>query len=212
VPLVHVPSAEETYGRARYVPAESWLGPPRAADADPDRAARHVTRRYLGAFGPASVEDLVAYVGRGRNIGRWRAVVADMADELVELRDEEGRTVIDLPDAPRPAADTPAPPRLLARWDSLLLAWETKHRDRVLPPKRQASVITKNADVLPSFLVDGMVAGTWLPRQDDNGERSLDLRPFGRLLAADRDALEAEGTRLLPLLGGGAFSRYPGTD
>jgi hypothetical protein len=212
VPLVHVPSAEETYGRARYMPAESWLGPPRDDDADPDRAARHVTRRYLGAFGPASVEDLVAYVGRGRNVGQWRAVVTAMADELVELRDEDGRTLLDLPDAPRPSADTPVPPRLLARWDSLLLAYGTKDRARVLPPKRQASVITKNADVLPTFLVDGMVAGTWLPRQDDDGERSLDLRPFGRLAARDRNALEAEATRLLPLLGRGAFSRYPGTD
>jgi hypothetical protein len=139
-------------------------------------------------------------------------VVADMAGELVELRDEDGRTLVDLPDAPRPSEDTPVPPRLLARWDSLLLAWDSKHRDRVLPRKRQASVITKNADVLPTFLVDGVVAGTWLPRQDDNGERRLELRPFGRLRAADRDALEAEGERLLPLLGGGAFSRYPGTD
>jgi hypothetical protein len=212
VPLVHVPSAEETYGRARYVPAESWLGPPRAADADPDRAARHLTRRYLGAFGPASVEDLVAYVGRGRNVGRWRAVVTGMAEELVELRDEDGRTLVDLPDARRPAEETPAPPRLLARWDSLLLAYGTKDRSRVLPAKHQSTVITKNADVLPTFLVDGMVAGTWLPRQDGNGEPRLELRPFGRLRAADRDDLEAEAERLLPLLGGGAFSRYPGTD
>jgi hypothetical protein len=212
VPLVHVPSAEETYGRARYVPAESWLGPPRAADADPDLAARNVTRRYLGAFGPASVEDLVAYVGRGRNVGRWRAVVADMADELVEMRDEGGRTLFDLPHAPRPSEDTPVPPRLLARWDSLLLAYGTKDRTRVLPAKHQSTVITKNADVLPTFLVDGMVAGTWLPRQNGNGELRLELRPFGRLRAADRDALEAEAARLLPLLGRGAFSRYPGTD
>jgi hypothetical protein len=194
------------------VPAESWLGPPRDAEADPDRAARHVTRRYLGAFGPASVEDLVAYVGRGRNVGRWRAVVTARADELVELADEDGRTLVDLPDAPRPSEDTPVPLRLLARWDSLLLAWETKHRSRVLPAKHQSTVITKNADVLPTFLVDGMVAGTWLPRQDGNGERRLELRPFGRLRAADRDALEAEGERLLPLLGRGAFSRYPGSD
>jgi hypothetical protein len=212
VPLIHIPSAEETYGRARYLPAEWWLGPPRKGEADPESAARHLARRYLRAFGPASVEDLVAYVGRGKNVARWRAVVAGMRGELMELADEQGRTLFDLPRAPRPQADTPVPPRLLARWDSLLLAHETKHRDRVLPPAHQATVITKNADVLPTFLIDGVVAGTWLPRQDANGERSLDLRPFGRLASRDRDALEAEGHRLLPLLGPGAFSRYPGTD
>jgi hypothetical protein len=212
VPLVHVPSDEETYGRSRYLPAETWLGPPRDGETDPDLAARHVARRYLGAFGPASPEDLVAYAGRGRNVGRWRAVVTAMRDELVEFRDEDGRPLMDLPRAPRPDPDTAAPPRLLARWDSLLLAHETKHRDRVLPRQHQTTVITKNADVLPTFLIDGMVAGTWLPREDAAGRRSLDLRPFDRLASRDRDALEAEGNRLLPLLGRAAFSRYPGTD
>jgi len=65
---------------------------------------------------------------------------------------------------------------------------------------------------MPTFLVDGMVAGIWLPRQDRDGTPHLTLRPFGRLSAANRDALEAEGQRLLPILGRGAFSRYPGTD
>lgn len=211
VPLVHVPYPQETYGRTRYVPAVDWLGPPTPTETDPDLAAAHLARRYLGAFGPASVEDLVAYVGRGRNLGRWRAVVHALAEELVAFVDEQGRSLLDLPDAPRPDPDTPAAPRLLARWDSLLLAFATAHRARVLPPDHQATVITKNADVLPTFLIDGVVAGTWLPRQDDEGTPSIDLRPFGRLTGADRDALEAEGSRLLPILGRGAYQRYPGT-
>ena len=82
----------------------------------------------------------------------------------------------------------------------------------MLAPKHQATVITKNADVLPTFLVDGFVAGTWLPKQDGNGSPRLDLRPFGRLAARDREALEAEAARLLPLLGRSAYHRYPGTD
>jgi hypothetical protein len=213
VPLIHVPYDEEMYGRARYLPAEAWLGKPTAAEADPDRAAAHMARRYLAAFGPASVEDLVAYVGRGRNIGRWRAVVTDLRDELMELTDEQGRTLWDLPRAPRPSPETPAPPRLLARWDSLLLAYGTKDRARVLPPEHRATVITNNADVLPTFLVDGFVAGTWLPRRATaDADARLELRPFGRLSKADRDALEAEGERLLPLLGRSAYHRYPGSD
>jgi Winged helix DNA-binding domain len=212
VPLIQVPHAEERYGRARYLPAVEWLGAPRPDEADPDQAAAHLTRRYFAAFGPASVEDLVAYVGRGRNLGQWRAVVKAMAGELVEFVDEQGRTLLDLPDAPRPEPDTPARPRLLARWDGLLLAHETRHRGRVLPAAHQATVITKNADVLPTFLLDGVVAGTWLPMRAPDGATRLDLRPFGQLRAADREALEAEGSRLLPLLGRSAYDRYPGTD
>jgi hypothetical protein len=74
-----------------------------------------------------------------------------------------------------------------------------------------ALVITRNADVLPTFLVDGFVAGTWLPRTATNGPHA-ELRPFGRLSRANRQALEAEAERLLPTLNPGAFSRYPGTD
>jgi len=212
IPLVHVPHSEETYGRSRYLPAVEWLGPPRPGEVDPDLAAARLARRYLAAFGPASVEDLVAYVGRGRHLGRWRTVIKALGDELMELRDEQGRTLVDLPDGPRPDPDSPAPPRLLARWDSLLLAYGTAHRARVLPTAQQATVITRNADVLPTFLVDGFVAGTWLPRQASDGTPRLELRPFGRLSARDREALEAEGARLLPLLGRSAYHRYPGTD
>jgi hypothetical protein len=73
-------------------------------------------------------------------------------------------------------------------------------------------VITRNGDVLPTFLIDGFVAGTWLPRLADDGNASAELRPFGRLRRTDRDALEAEASRLVTTLPRGAFSRYPGTD
>jgi winged helix DNA-binding protein len=211
VPLVQVPFAEETYGRARYAVAADWLRPPTAPEADPDRAAARMAERYLAAFGPASADDLAAYVGRGRDPRRWRAAIAALGHQVVEIEAEDGRRLFDLIDAPRPDAETPVSPRLLARWDSLLLAYGTRDRARILPPGDQATVITRNADVLPTFLVDGFVAGTWLPRQGPGGRRA-ELRPFGRLARADRDALEAEAGRLLPLLGPGAFSRYPGTD
>jgi hypothetical protein len=210
--LVLVPYPEEAYGRARYVTAEQWLGPPTEDQTDPDRAATHLAERYLAAFGPANADDLAAYVGRGRNIGRYRGALERLGEHLVHFVDEGGRAIVDLADAPRPAEDAPASPRLLARWDSLLLAYGTRDRTRVLPPEHQASVITKNADVLPSFMVDGMVAGTWLPRLRRDGSPDVELRPFGRLAGKDRAALETEAHRLLPVLRKGAFSRYPGTN
>jgi hypothetical protein len=212
LPLILVPYPEEAYGRARYVLAEQWLGPPTLAQADPDRAADHVAERYLAAFGPANPDDLAAYVGRGKNMARWRHAVDRLGDRVIPFVDEQGRPLVDLRSAPRPAADTPAPPRLLARWDSLLLAYGTRDRARVLPAEHQATVITRNADVLPTILVDGFVAGTWLPRQRRDGSAEIELRPFGRLGRSERAGLEAEAHRLLPVLRKGAFSRYPGTD
>jgi hypothetical protein len=212
VPMVLVPYPGEAYGRARYVAAEQWLVTPSAAERDPDSAAVHVAERYLASFGPATVDDLAAYVGRGKNMARYRAAIETLGERLITFVDEGGRRVVDLEDAPRPDPETPAPPRLLARWDSLLLAHGTRDRARVLPPNHQSTVITKNADVLPSLLVDGFVAGTWLPRKRRDGSAEIELRPFGRLPAADRAALEAEADRLLPVLRKGAFSRYPGSD
>ncbi len=212
VPLIQVPYDGEAYGRSRYVPAADWLGPPATEEADVARAATHLAERYLRAFGPATADDLAAYVGRGRNLPAMRSALASIGDRLVRLRDEANRELLDLADAPRPAGETPAPPRLLARWDSLLLAYGTRDRTRVLPEDHRTTVITRNADVLPTFLVDGMVAGTWLPRRDAAGAPYPELRPFRALPADVSRALEGEAARLLPELNPGAFGRYPGTD
>ncbi len=206
VPLVHVPHDGEGYGRSRYAIAAEWLGEERP-EIDEAAARLHLARRYLAAFGPASVEDLVAYVGRGKGgITVWRDAVAAIGDELVTMVDEQGRTLHDLEGSPRPAADTPAPPRLLARWDSLLLSHATRHRDRVIAAKVRPVVFSKNADVLPTFLVDGVVAGTWeLSRSP--GRVAISLRPFGRLTGAIRPALEAEALRVLALIQPAAAGR-----
>jgi hypothetical protein len=210
VPLVHVPYEGEGYGRSRYQAAVEWLPPDRQLDEA--AAARHAAERYLAAFGPASIDDFGAFMGRGKGMPALRAGMRSLGDRLVMLRDEDGRELLDLADAPRPAADRPAPARLLARWDSLLLAYGTRDRTRVLADEHRSTVITRNGDVLPTFLIDGFVAGTWLPRLADDGHVSAELRPFGRLRRADRDALEAEAARLVATLPRGAFSRYPGTD
>ncbi|HET7520203.1 MAG TPA: winged helix DNA-binding domain-containing protein [Candidatus Limnocylindria bacterium] len=212
LPLVLVPFRKEAYGRARYVEAEEWIGPPSAEQADRQRAEELFAERYLAAFGPAGPDDIAAYLDRGRAGRRWREVVDRLGDRVRHFVDENGRPLVDLVRAPRPGGETPAPPRLLARWDSLLLAYGTADRTRVLPDQYRSAVITNNADVLPTFLVDGFVAGTWLPRLAAGGNPDIELRPFGRLPASVRSALEDEAQRVLPTLRAGAFSRYPGTD
>jgi hypothetical protein len=199
VPLVHVPHDGEGYGRSLYAIASDWLAEERPQLADAD-ARTEVARRYLAAFGPASIDDLVAYVGRGKGgMGIWRDALAAVGDELVTLRGEDGRVLFDLADAPRPDEDAPAPPRLLARWDSLLLSHAPKARERVIATEHRSSVFSRNADVRPTFLVDGFVTGTWdLARTA--GEARITLHPFTRLDPERGDELVAEAERLLALI------------
>ncbi|MBA3586092.1 MAG: winged helix DNA-binding domain-containing protein [Chloroflexi bacterium] len=206
VPLVHVPHAGEGYGRSRYAVASQWLGIDQP-EIELAEARTRVARRYLAAFGPASIDDLAAYVGRGKGgIAMWRDAVAAIGDELVSMTDDLGRTLHDLESAPRPHRETPAPPRLLARWDSLLLSHAPKHRDRVIDDDHRAAVYSKNADVLPTFLIDGRVAGTWTLSRPSGGT-AIVLRPFATLAVKERDALETETYRIMVLLDPGASDR-----
>jgi hypothetical protein len=200
VPLVHVPHEGEGYGRSRYALATDWLAvePP---VIDPAEARVHLARRYLAAFGPATVQDLAAYVGRGKGgIGVWKEAVAALGDEVTELRDEDGRSLFDLIDAPRPDETAPVPARLLARWDSLLLSHASAARGRVIATHHRPRVYSRGADVLPTFLIDGLVAGTWEVVRSD-GAAAITLRPFAKLVPADAEALEAEAHRVLALMG-----------
>jgi hypothetical protein len=202
VPLVHVPHDSEGYGRSRYALAADWLGTP-APELDEVAARVHVARRYLAAFGPASVEDLAAYVGRGKGgLGAWRDALAGLEDEVVALRGDDGRVLFDLADAPRPDPSTKVPVRLLARWDSLLLSHAPKTRQRVIADEHRATVFSKNADVLPTLLVDGFVAGTWQLVRTDGCAR-IELAPFASPDRATKSALNHEALRLLDLLSPG---------
>lgn len=206
LPLVHVPHDGEGYGRSRYAIASDWLGrefPP----LEEETARVHVARRYLAAFGPASVNDLAAYVGPGKGgIGVWRDALTALGDEAQALDAADGRTLFDLVDAPRPNAEMAARPRLLARWDSLLLSHGAKHRQRVIADEHRDAVFSRNADVLPTMLVDGFVAGTWQLRRGD-GRATIMLRPFAPLPDAVEADLHEEAERLLSLIAADASER-----
>jgi hypothetical protein len=135
-----------------------------------------------------------------------RAAFAAIEPELVPLRDAAGRALQDLPDAPRPDADTPAPPRLLPWFDSALLALAPGHRERILPDAHRDSVFERrNLQVRATFLVDGLVAGTWSV-ETRRREATLELRPLERLARAARGALAGEAERLLAACYGDARS------
>ncbi len=188
--LVMVPAEGERWGFGRSTPfalAERWLG---VALAPQDRRALVV--RYLGAFGPASAKDAQTWSG----IAGLKAVLDDMRDELVVFADERGRELFDLPGAPRPDPAVPAPARLLPEFDNLVLAYDD--RTRVIADEHRPLVTTKNLRVKATFLLDGVVAGTW--RTDVKRKlATLELAPFGRLTKQARSELEREALALLEL-------------
>ncbi|HEU5388689.1 MAG TPA: winged helix DNA-binding domain-containing protein [Streptosporangiaceae bacterium] len=205
VPLVQLPP-RAVWGRAGqsvHTSAEHWLGqpgPPQAstaqastAQARPAELAKLVTR-YLGAFGPATVRDVQAWSG----LTGLKAVLEQLRPAVVTFRDEQGAELFDLPTAPRPGEDAPAPPRLVAEFDNLILSHA--ERSRVIGPGATKKIYTANGIIPGTVLIDGFVAGMWrLDRRRDAAAVTIEL--FGREgppgSGAERDALAAEAGRVL---------------
>jgi hypothetical protein len=168
--LVRVPPSG-TWEKRRadlYGLAESWVDP---ADIDVAAARDHLVRRYLGAFGPASRKD----------IGLWSHISPADLEPVLErstlrrFRSETGEDLLDVPRAPLPDPDTPAPVRFLPTWDAVLLVHA--RRTGVLPEEHRPRIFsTKMPQSIGTFLVDGFVAGTW-----KHAEGRIDWNAFARL-------------------------------
>jgi hypothetical protein len=156
------------------------------APPEPAEALEHLVRRYLAAFGPASVHDVAQWSGLQRT-GPLTETMAQM--DLRTFVDEGGRTLYDVRRAPLPGPETPAPPRLVPRYDNLVLSHAD--RTRILGDVPVGRVVTKNALVHATILVDGFVAGTW---QLEDGR--VRLEPFERLPRAVLPALDHEVARV----------------
>jgi len=169
-------------GPAAWTPVESWLGEPVGADVTPEETVL----RYLAAFGPASVMDVQAWSG----LTRLKEVVERLRPKLITLRDERGRELFDLPDAPRPDPETPAPPRFLPEYDNVLLSHAD--RTRVNDLKRQIPLPPGNGAMMGNLLVDGFYRGMWRITK-----QTLTVSPFVALSKKDTNAIAEEGARLL---------------
>ena len=186
------------------VDAAAAGGEPReaAAPADATAAAARLAWRYLAAFGPATKQDFAQFaLLRQSEVGPAFAV---LAGRLVVREGPGGARLYDVPDAPLPEDDAPAPPRLLGMWDNVLLAY--KDRARVIPPAYRTRVIRRNGDVLPTVLVDGHVAGVW--RTVDG---AVEVTAFEKLSDDAWDGIEREASGLLALIAGrddAVYGRY----
>ena len=184
-PVVHVaPSGIWGYGgRGVYTAAARVLG---GGPPDPQEAFDRLVATYLRAYGPATKADVAQWAG----IPRLAPVTASLGRlDVRTFADEQGRTLFDVPRGPLPDPETPAPPRLVPRFDNLVLSHED--RSRILGDVRPSRIVTNNGLVHATILVDGFVAGTW---QLEQGR--VVLEPFGKLDAATRRALAEEGERL----------------
>ncbi|MET8805315.1 winged helix DNA-binding domain-containing protein [Streptomyces sp. NPDC004546] len=186
LPLVQV-TPRGLWGRSGQVAlttAEHWLGRPAGPAPEPDA----VVLRYLAAFGPASVKDMQTWAG----LTRLKDAFERLRPRLLTFRDPNGVELFDLPDAPRPDPDTPAPPRFLPEFDNLLLSHAD--RGRVVPAEHRGRHWQGN-QAYRTLLVDGFLAGVWKLDPD-----ALVVEPFAELTRAQRDEVTAEGERMLAVL------------
>ena len=163
--------------------AEAWIRPAALTES---AGLEHVVRRYLGAFGPATVREIADWAG----IPHTTLLPALHRLSLRQFRDERGKELLDLPRAPLPDPGAPAPVRFLPTWDSTLLVHA--RRAQILPERYRPLVFnTKTPHSVPTFLVDGAVAGTW---RYEGGR--VEVKPFDPLPKAARPEVHAEAKRL----------------
>jgi Winged helix DNA-binding domain len=188
--LVQVPP-RGVWGQAAevtYATADAWLGRRRARTTIDD-----VVLRYLGAFGPATVADVAAW----SRLTGLRPVLERLRPRLRTFRDEQSRELFDLPDAPRPGADTPAPPRFLPEYDNVFLSHADRSRFRDGPIAHPGGI------GWGAFLSDGLFSGFW--RLDRDADRPvLRLRHGRPLTKRAAAAVAAEARRLAGFLAPGA--------
>ena len=160
-----------------------------------------VVLRYLRAFGPASVKDMQYWCG----LTRLKAVFERLRPKLVAFRDEEGTELFDLPEAPRPGPDVPAPVRFLGEYDNVLLGHAD--RRRLIPEGFPWQEMLAHGRFVNNVLVDGMLRATWWIEREEKGRATLGIRPFGKLSRAERADVAAEAERVVDLVAADADRR-----
>lgn len=188
LPLVQVPSGGGWgySGKAPFTTAEQWLGSPLSGSEEP----HDLVFRYLAAYGPATVRDIQTWSGR---MGLKQSI-EELKPDLRIFSDERGDDLLDLPDAPLPDPDTPAPPRFVPDYDNLVLSHAD--RRRVISDEHRKEVFLSAARVRATFLIDGFVRGTWRVEKVRK-TATLVIEPFETLSRDTRDYLQDEGERMV---------------
>jgi hypothetical protein len=190
-PLWHTPNGTPWSFEAQRGYVTANVRPVLSEPGSPESGLQTLIKCYLAGFGPASMPDMAQFAMVLRS--RVKSAVQVLGDELERLEGPNGVVLYDLPGAPLPSEETPAPPRLLPMWDNILLAYVD--RTRVIPEPYRKLVIRINGDTLPTLLVDGYVAGVW--RTVDDGIEATAFHPLSK---ETWEALAAEARQLLAFL------------
>lgn len=195
VPLVQIPPRGlwSRSGQVTYVTAAEWLG--QAVDMAP--SLETALRRYLGAFGPATVADMTTW----SRLTRLRDVVERMRPTLRTWTDEDGRELFDVPDGELIDADTPAPVRFLPEYDNVLLSHADRRR---VFPEAYPSLYEGGRLGIGHVLVDGTLQATWRLDRPKGAPAAVIIRHRAGLPKRDHAEVLAEAERALPLLSQGA--------
>ena len=188
LPLVQVPP-RGIWGQAgpvAWTPIQTWLG----AELRPPHPLDQLILRYLAAFGPATVADIQTWSG----LTRLREVADRLKPSLRTFRDPAGNELLDLPDAPRPDEDIPAPPRFLPEYDNVLFSYAD--RNRVNPAGHEIPLAPGNGGRGGTLLLDGTFAATWQLEAKAQAT-TLQIRPFATLSVEDQAAVTGEARQLL---------------
>lgn len=184
-PLAQLPPRGQwkASGGVVYQYADRWLG---RESAEPDLDS--IVRRYLTAFGPASAADVTAWSGVTGLAARIKVM------DLVQLKDEQGKVLYDVPGAPLLSGDEPAPVRLLGAYDNVWLSHAA--RDRVTEPAKRKAWMGTNGGIGNTIFIDGWLEGLW--RVEDGRVRVVRL--LRDLATAESRALGEEIERTQAML------------
>lgn len=174
-------------GQAKYQPLDTWAG----SKLESEPSVDEVLLRYLRSFGPASVLDVQKWSG----LTRLNEVFERLRPGILTFRNEEGRELFDVPDAPRPDPDTPAPVRLLGEYDNVLLGHAD--RRRLIPEGFPWAEMLAPGRFVNNLLVDGVLRATWWIERDGKERATLAIWPARRFSRAERAEVTAEAERMI---------------
>ncbi len=186
---------------ARNTTVRAWLGRD-LADGAQDEVLEAMVLRYLRAHGPAASADLRAWCG----LSGLPAVVTRLRPRLRTYRDDRGRELLDVLDAPLPDGDRSAPVRFLPAFDNAVLGYDD--RFRIIGAEHRGLSVAGARFVL----VDGFVAATWTSSDREDGGVEVTVRPLRPLTPYERADVEAEGAGLAAFLGDGTPGSLTVTD